>query len=345
MSMLLSGQHSWLRYFTDLSSGYMGQPDGNSKRDLSDGELDFDTALQKTIAEYGATKDHLEMLEKKLSKMVEIKEAKARSDYEVAKRNLEISEKEAALVRRIVSTGSSTEDDTDTIKGDKKGDARPMSPGDPLTRPLRGEAYHTSPNHRLTYGNADNDKALPDTTAEERLHALVDELEQTKLQLAEQEQARMVVENTLASEETQTKLDLAHARITLKNEQAARAKADALVAEEAKSRYAAEQEIQRLRTELKLVGMDAKVQRGGIPFAASQAEKRDQWLESRSPEELQELQGAISRALEGGDRRRTLDGLKKRKLSKSHRFRSQSTDVIANDAIGNTANILAGEAL
>jgi hypothetical protein len=139
MAMLLSGQNSWLRYFTELSSGYMGQTDANSKPDLIDGELDFDTALQKTIAEYGATKDHLEMLERKLAKMVEIKEAKARSDFEVARRNLELSEKEAALVRKIVSTGNSMEDDTDTIKGDdKKGDRRPISPGDRPGEPIDG---------------------------------------------------------------------------------------------------------------------------------------------------------------------------------------------------------------
>jgi acyl transferase domain-containing protein len=148
----------------------------------------------------------------------------------------------------------------------------------------------------------------------------------------------MIAENSLASAETQSKLDIAHARITLKNEQAARLKADTLTT-------AAEQEIQRLRTELKLVGMDAKVQRGGIPFATGQVEKRDQWLETRSPEELQELQGAVSRALEGGERRKTLDGSKKRKLSKSHRFRSQSTDLVTNDALGSTTNLAgAGEA-
>ena len=129
MTMLLSGQSSWLRYFTELSSGYMGQADANSKRDINEAELDFDTVLQRTIAEYGATKDHMEMLEKKLSKMVEIKEAKARSDYEAAKRSLELSEKEAALVRKIVSSGNGVEDDTDTIKGDEKDDRRPVSRG------------------------------------------------------------------------------------------------------------------------------------------------------------------------------------------------------------------------
>jgi len=177
------------------------------------------------------------------------------------------------------------------------------------------------------------------------VRGLADELEQTRQHLAEEERARVIAENTLASAETQSKLDIAHARMTLKNEQAARLKADALAVEEAQTRYAAEQEIQRLRTELKLVGMDAKVQRGGIPFATGQTEKRDQWLETRSPEELQELQGAVSRALEGGERRKTLDGSKKRKLSKSHRFRSQSTDLVTNDAIGSTTNLAgAGEA-
>jgi hypothetical protein len=139
MAMLLSGQDSWLRYFTELSAGYMGQADANSKRDISEAELDFDTVLQRTIAEYGATKDHMEMLEKKLAKMVEIKEAKARSDYEVAKRNLELSEKEAALVRKIVSSGNGVEGDTDTIKGDdKKDNRRPVSPGDHPGDPVNG---------------------------------------------------------------------------------------------------------------------------------------------------------------------------------------------------------------
>jgi hypothetical protein len=117
----------------------MGQTDADGKPDLTEGELDFDTVLQKTIAEYGATKDHLEMLEKKLAKMVEIKEAKVRSDFEVARRNLELSEKEAALVRKIVSTGNSMEDDTDTIKGsDKKDGRRPVSPGDLPVEPVDG---------------------------------------------------------------------------------------------------------------------------------------------------------------------------------------------------------------
>jgi len=139
MTMLSSGQNSWLRYFTELSSGYMAQTDASSKPDLTEGELDFDTVLQKTIAEYGVTKDHMEMLEKKLAKMVEIKEAKARNDFEVAKRNLELSEKEAALVRKIVSTGTLMEDDTDTIKGDdKKEGRRPVSPGDHPVEPVDG---------------------------------------------------------------------------------------------------------------------------------------------------------------------------------------------------------------
>lgn len=193
---------------------------------------------------------------------------------------------------------------------------------------------------------ADRDKDLPEPTPADQVQGLTDELERIRQHLAAEEQARMIAENSLASAETQSKLDIAHVRMTLKNEQAARVKADALVAEEKKTRYAADQEILRLRTELKLVGMDAKVQRGGIPFAMGQVEKRDQWLETRSPEELQDLQGAVSRALEGGERRKTLDGSKKRKLSKSRRFRSQSTDVVNNDALGSATHLaIAGEAL
>ncbi|KIM27101.1 hypothetical protein M408DRAFT_9500 [Serendipita vermifera MAFF 305830] len=330
MSMLISAQSSWLRYFTELSIGGTSRVEsGKSEPDTNEGELDFDAVLQKTIAEYGATRDHLEMLEKKLSKMIEIKEAKARNDYELAKRNLALSEKEGQLVRKILSSNNLGEDDTDTIRGKaSKDDARPVSP-----RPM-------SPDNQIV---DDRDNELPNLSSEDHTRSLAEELEQMKQRLAEEEQARIAAENSLFVAENQAKLDTSHARITIKNEEAARAKADAAAIEQAKARYAAEQEIQRLRTELKLVGMDATQQRGGIPFATGQVEKRDQWLGTRSPEELQDLQGAVMKALDGGEKRRTLDGTKKRKLSKSHRLKSHSTDMIGNDAIGNTVNL--GEAI
>jgi hypothetical protein len=54
------------------------------------------------IAEYGATRDHLEILEKKLVKMLDIKEARMRSEYEIARRRLQASERENQLVREII---------------------------------------------------------------------------------------------------------------------------------------------------------------------------------------------------------------------------------------------------
>ncbi|PVF92538.1 hypothetical protein CPB86DRAFT_177590 [Serendipita vermifera] len=130
MSSLFSAQNSWIRYFTELSTGSALSSDGShatTRVEGADAEsgMDFEAVLQRIITEYGATKDHLEMLEKKLTKMLEIKEAKARSDYEIAKKNYALSEKETTLIRQILGRepdveGKDWEDDDATIKAGSK---------------------------------------------------------------------------------------------------------------------------------------------------------------------------------------------------------------------------------
>lgn len=137
-TMLFSAQNSWLRYFTELSSNSSIQNSdsnsSNSRHGEGEGEgegesqFDFERVLQKTIAEYGATRDHLELLEKKLVKMLDIKEARMKSEYESARRRLLASERENKLVREIILSGTTTpiprmgdgsheSDEDDTIKG------------------------------------------------------------------------------------------------------------------------------------------------------------------------------------------------------------------------------------
>ncbi|KAG8785826.1 hypothetical protein FRC19_006469 [Serendipita sp. 401] len=115
--MLSLAQNSWLRYFTELptsnglprdgeydlnvTTGSNSTPEIHASSSLSSSS--FDMALQQTIAEYGAARDHLEMVERKMRKMMEIKEARVKSEYELARRNLELVEKESVLVRQILS--------------------------------------------------------------------------------------------------------------------------------------------------------------------------------------------------------------------------------------------------
>ncbi|KAG8828370.1 hypothetical protein FRC19_006468 [Serendipita sp. 401] len=58
-----------------------------------------------------------------------------------------------------------------------------------------------------------------------------------------------------------------------------------------------------------------------------QPDRRDQWLDTRNPDELIELQHAVGRALESANKRMNAENVKKRKLSK--RVRSPSADAIA----------------
>lgn len=129
---MLAAHNSWLRYFTELSTKSLitldakandVQGDGARTSVSPDQEMDFEAALQETLAEYGATRDRLEMLEKKLEKMLEIKETKVRSDYEMARRNLELLEREGSVIRQIIA-GTPTkmgDDDDITVKAERAG--------------------------------------------------------------------------------------------------------------------------------------------------------------------------------------------------------------------------------
>lgn len=129
-----------MRYFTELSTGSVASSDGShatTKVDGADTEsgMDFEVVLQRTITEYGATKDHMDILEKKLTKMLEIKEAKARSDFEIAKKNYALSEKETTLIKQILGREPDIEpkdweDDDATIKAGirRREDNRSITP-------------------------------------------------------------------------------------------------------------------------------------------------------------------------------------------------------------------------
>lgn len=201
----------------------------------------------------------------------------------------------------------------------------------------------------------EDEKDLPLPSLAQRAQATLEQLSKTQQQLAEEEKARIDAENAkkeahekLAASEAQAQIDLAQARLNLKNEENARKTEEGIrkkeeaerrrveekVASEERARFLAEQEVQRLRAELVLIqntGATANSNKDlpGVPFFAvggtTDPNRRDQWLEGRSAEELVELQNAVSKVLTDPSRRKSVDHKQKRKLSK--RVRANSTDV------------------
>lgn len=94
MSAALSTADPWMKYLAEMNAGTTGFGSLAS----GDHHLDFEF----TIEEYRVTKERLETLEEKISKMLQIKHAKARSEYEIAQRNLTLLEKEGDLVRKVI---------------------------------------------------------------------------------------------------------------------------------------------------------------------------------------------------------------------------------------------------
>jgi len=177
---MFSAHNSWLRYFTELSSTSLIPADARSTDPLrgslggGEQELDFDAALQETLAEYGATRDRLEMLEKKLEKMLEIKEAKIKSEYEVAKRNMQLLDREGTVIRQIMAaspTKMMSDDDDITVKAERAG----------------VESFG--------YNSKDQGKDLPTPNPEQRAQAAIEELEEAKVRLAHEERAREEAEH------------------------------------------------------------------------------------------------------------------------------------------------------
>jgi hypothetical protein len=174
--------------------------------------------------------------------------------------------------------------------------------------------------------------------AEKRAEAILEEYEQLKQQLANEQHLREEAEKSLAANDAQGNVDVAHIRILLKNEEearkneeAARLKADGIAAEEARARYTAEQEVQRLRTQIKLISRDKKQSLPPAPvnmsmdnlFAATQGNdgKPPLTADERALQELMEDAAAKAEKKRSG----LADSIKKKKLSK--RLRSQSVSL------------------
>ncbi|CAG7851055.1 SubName: Full=Uncharacterized protein {ECO:0000313/EMBL:CCA73910.1} [Serendipita indica DSM 11827] len=337
--MLFLAQNSWLRYFTELSNSN-NVPSDTALHAGNSSEVDFEHVLQRTIAEYGALRDHLEILERKLHKMLEIKEAKARNDYEVAKRNLALSEKEVTIVRRIMDKEKGLDDDDVTVRAERFADA------DDAARGGGAEADPKAEDIVIVEG----EKILPHAPVHSSPRTSMHDVEHLRQRLAEEQALRNNAEELLSTSRTQQEQDLHRTRAALQTSEAARVKAENQASEEARARSMAENEVHRLRSELRLVGMDAKQNSVAFNLAggsaagagsANAAERRDAWLESRTGEELQDIQNAVGRAIESYNKRRAMEA-KKRKLSK--RLKSGSTDVIALSRNGSTANIVPVEA-
>ena len=95
MSAAFSSADPWVKYLAEMTTGFRSLA-------LSDDNPDFEAALELTMEEYRVTKERSEILEKKISKMLQIKHAKVHHEYEIAQRKLTLLEKEGDLVRKII---------------------------------------------------------------------------------------------------------------------------------------------------------------------------------------------------------------------------------------------------